>query len=846
MNTGGGPSSRSIPKSPRGRSGSDVQFIGPNGQVVRNLLVWCDNAPSVKQNPELMFVQCVVLPGSTRDSVKLRQIEPKGSENDEFVTKPTHIWNCNSFGLPEECLKYRDIGLLAHQDVPAVLDFLKSRWTQRSIYTTADPLLVAINPFRDLKNCTTEDIERYKQCPDVHALPPHVFGVARAALDNLFGVQKSQSIVVTGESGAGKTEATKHCMRYLAFSNKMGSDSRIQDAVMAANPVLEAFGNAKTIMNLNSSRFGRFMQLAVAKGGGILGGKIQGFLLEKVRVISLQANERSFHIFYQLIKGATPEEKVKFKLRNCEWYRSLQHPSGGCYDVPGVDDKADYGEIKQSFSAMGFTTDETQDVLSIVSGILLLSNVQFDGALIDGVDDAAVLDSQSKTILREACDLMFLDGNYAQVEQGMESSVKQFGKDFITTRLKRKEAITACQSLARSVYNQLFKWIISRLNTLIELDHVDLFIGMLDIFGFEIFEQNSLEQLLINITNEFLQRNFIKIIFEKESKLYRDEGISTRDLVFTDNSEVVECLIGKKCSVFALLEDACVTRGGTDAALYSNMNQFLTDRESYRQTTTGAKALRFVIVHTVADIEYSAMGFVDKNSDYLKPELVEAAKGSHSSMMREMFEDIEVVRGSLGKGQLIASQFSLQLDEMMSIITNTESHFIRCVKPNENRSPTEWSNRRVMSQLQSLSILEALQLKKLGFSWRRCFRDFVKQFRFLNLAFDAEMEKAKDLETERNIADRMIKHMIKIHNKGEFVEGKDWQFGKTMIFMTSEAARQSLILQRQALEEWVPTVALIEALYRKQLLKRNIQKHENSLIRVQASIRRYLDCSPTN
>eukprot|EP01054_Gregarina_sp_Poly1_P006235 Gregarina_sp_Poly_1__6234@NODE_3303_length_1198_cov_513_079576_g2096_i0_p1_GENE_NODE_3303_length_1198_cov_513_079576_g2096_i0NODE_3303_length_1198_cov_513_079576_g2096_i0_p1_ORF_typecomplete_len336_score54_34Myosin_head/PF00063_21/3_4e79TniB/PF05621_11/0_00047ABC_tran/PF00005_27/0_0028AAA_22/PF13401_6/0_02T2SSE/PF00437_20/0_033AAA_30/PF13604_6/0_052AAA_16/PF13191_6/0_062RsgA_GTPase/PF03193_16/0_15Sigma54_activat/PF00158_26/0_14PPV_E1_C/PF00519_17/0_54PPV_E1_C/PF00519_17/1_2e03AAA_10/PF12846_7/0_ len=316
-----------------GRASSDVHYMSASGAVVRNYVVWTDLAPSVKEHPETVFAKCLILPGSNEQEVKVRQLEPSEYEGQEFSVPRNRCYNANDDAV-DPC-SLRDIGLLQHQNTAAVLYFLYKRFMSNQIYTTADPLLVAINPFRDIGVCTDDWIIKYRDIKDIRKLPPHSFGVAREALDNLHNVNKSQTIIVTGESGAGKTEATKHCMRFFA-SAKSGIDLRIQNAVMAANPVLESFGNAKTIRNNNSSRFGRFMQLLVAAKGGILNGRVQGFLLEKVRVVSQQPNERSYHIFYQFLKGATSEEKKKYKLQSLKDYKNLVLASGGCFDAPGI------------------------------------------------------------------------------------------------------------------------------------------------------------------------------------------------------------------------------------------------------------------------------------------------------------------------------------------------------------------------------------------------------------------------------------------------------------------------------------------------------------------------------
>ncbi|PHJ19041.1 myosin e [Cystoisospora suis] len=336
------------------RGKTDLDF---SGGVPKGVKLWTDKAPAVQADPELCFALCLVLPESTDRSLKLRQLEPPpttAQAEQPFEVDLEDAFNAN-VGLDVSHIP--DIGILPHKNCAAVLAFLKERYMMDSIYTTADPLLVAINPFRSLGNTSEKWLTRYHDAPDGDKLEPHVFKVARAALERLSGYQDSQTIIVSGESGAGKTEATKQIMTFFASSKGGGksaqslfftsylckfeasgsrSDQRIQDAVMAANPVLEAFGNAKTVRNNNSSRFGRFMQLQLGDTGGIRFGSVRNFLLEKVRVTSQEPEERSFHVFYQLVKGAPASKRDALGILPIEEYQYLKKNSGGCYECPGV------------------------------------------------------------------------------------------------------------------------------------------------------------------------------------------------------------------------------------------------------------------------------------------------------------------------------------------------------------------------------------------------------------------------------------------------------------------------------------------------------------------------------
>lgn len=798
---------------------SDVYATDKAGQLIKGFQVWSDMAPSVKDDPEMMFAKCIVQPGSTPEKFKLAQLEPAGRETEEFEAGPKNVWNCNSSIDP---MTYGDIGMLPHTNVPSVLDFLRFRYLKNQIYTTADPLVVAINPYKDLGNTTSQWICNYRDVGDHTKLPPHVFYTSRIALDNLHSVRKSQTIIVSGESGAGKTEATKQMMRYFAAAKSGNMDLHIQKAIMAANPVLEAFGNAKTVRNDNSSRFGRFMQLTVAKEGGIQNGSIVAFLLEKSRVLTQDEAERSYHIFYQFCKGANSSMKEQYHLRSLNDYAFI-NPK--CQDVPTINDQKDFEEVQESFRSMDLSSEQIDNIWSIVSGVLLMGNVKVQAVEESGIPDAAAITGTDLNIFKEACGLLFLapDDVYRELTQKISFA----GTQKIESRWTQQESETLKSSLAKAMYDKLFMWIIKSLNKNIEpKGGFPCFMGMLDIFGFEVFKNNSLEQLFINITNEMLQKNFLDIVFERESKLYRDEGVSTAVLQFTSNKEVIECLIAKDKSVLAMLEDQCLAPGGTDTKLVGNLSNALKGHPKFQLAKIGPDK-NFVVLHTIGEIQYCAMGFLFKNKDILRPDLMEVVQASKNPLVAALFEGIVMEKGKMAKGMLIGSQFIGQLDGLMNLINSTEPHFVRCVKPNDTKKPLDWSSSKVLIQLHALSILEALQLRQLGYSYRRVFQEFLYQFKFVDpgVADDPSLTASEKC--------------TKILKNSE-LPSDAYAIGKTMVFLKQQGAKYLTRLQRERLSAMQPAVSLIEAVYLKCRYKREMKKKLIPFVRVQAHIRRHL------
>lgn len=452
-------------------------------------------------------------------------------------------------------------------------------------------------------------------------------------------------------------------MRYFAAAKSGSMDLRIQNAIMAANPVLEAFGNAKTIRNNNSSRFGRFMQLDVGKEGGIKYGSVVAFLLEKSRVLTQDEQERSYHIFYQMCKGADPAMKQKYKLKQLTDYKFI-NPL--CLDAPGIDDVAEFEEVCQSFKSMNLSEDEVSSIWSIVSGVLMLGNVEISAVKEGGIDDAAAIDGESLAVFNDACNLLFLDAQ--RVKEELTIKVSYAGGNRIEGRWKQQDGDMLKSSLAKAMYEKLFLWIIKALNKNIKPPNgFQSFMGMLDIFGFEVFKNNSLEQFFINITNEMLQKNFVDIVFDRESKLYRDEGVSTKELVFTSNAEVIKVLTAKNNSVLSSLEDQCLAPGGTDEKFLSNCKNMFKGSTKFKPAKVSPN-INFLVNHTIGDIQYNAEGFLFKNKDVLRAEIMEIVQQSENPVVKQLFEGIVMEKGKMAKGLLIGSQFLNQLQSLMDLI----------------------------------------------------------------------------------------------------------------------------------------------------------------------------------
>jgi len=353
----------------------------------------------------------------------------------------------------------------------------------------------------------------------------------------------------------------------------------------------------------------------------------------------------------------------------------------------------------------------------------------------------------------------------------------------------------------------------------------------LDIFGFEVFDNNSLEQLFINIANEMLQKNFTDVVFDKETKLYRDEGIKDVQLVYKSNQEVIS-LLSSRMSVMSLLADQCVVATGSDSQFVTSLfNNLKYDQlKRYLKVPVG-----FTVVHTIGSIDYRGENFIVKNNDVLKGEMIQVVNMSENPVTRVLFEGdkLEDKMGKLGKDNLISSSFLRQLDELVKIINSTESHFVRCVKPNEDKAPLTYINSKVLLQLFSLSVLEALALKDLGFSYRRRFEEFLDQFRFVDLGTTTPALESRDPAVCRKASEEMLSHSP--------LRKEDWAVGKTMTFLTSRGVKELQDYQRERMAKWAPLVLTLEAMWKRQRLRAELMRNEGNLLRVQAHCKKYLE-----
>ncbi|KAH9253514.1 hypothetical protein BASA81_008561 [Batrachochytrium salamandrivorans] len=707
----------------------------------------------------------------------------------------------------------------------SILHALRLRFKQDEIYTVVGTILVSVNPFKLLPIYTGEVLETYKQRGSRDS-PPHVYGIADNAYKAMVADNKNQSCIVSGESGAGKTEATKIFLQYIAeisgSANKhqgssgegdggkkdtFGSAS-LQEQILKANPLMEAFGNAKTKRNNNSSRFGKWIEVKFNSSvGNIVGGSITQYLLEKSRLVSQAEGERNYHIFYQLCAGASmdPAVKQKFQITEPEDYFYLSASAGGKFQVDGINDERDWEDINGAMEIIGMTTQEQDDLLLTVAAVLHLGNVRFkagggefqEGSQVENMEMVEIAAQQ----LGQKPEVLLKSLTSKQMKSGRE----------IISKVNNVDAANASRdALAKDVYSKCFDWLIGRINVSLaggkdlkpkKSDASSSFIGVLDIFGFETFDWNSFEQLCINYCNEKLQYHFNNHIFSLEQTEYRNEGIDVTQIVFADNQPTLDMLEAKKTGVFAIVDEEMVVPKGSDETLLVKLTKQHEKHANFRKpgVKTNYERGSFTVIHYAGAVMYNTLGFLEKNKDKISEDLESVVNSSESKFMLALYPGGGSGRATQGgatmggnSNQSIGLKFKTQLAALMTTLNATDPHFIRCIKPNDEKQGNIFTSRMVIEQLRYAGLLEVCRIRQIGYPVRKDFKEFFRRYRCCVKPTKDVSELCKQMEVDKLMA------------KG------DWQMGKNKVFMRNtpfnnlEAARehalrgQAILLQKIA------------------------------------------------
>ncbi|KAL8055165.1 hypothetical protein ABFX02_04G039300 [Erythranthe guttata] len=656
-----------------------------------------------------------------------QDVEVQTSKGNKVVAKLANIYPKDEDAPPGGV---DDMTKLSYLHEPGVLQNLASRYQLNEIYTYTGGILIAINPFQRLPHIyDAHMMEQYKGAP-FGELSPHVFAIADMAYRAMINEGKSNSILVSGESGAGKTETTKMLMRYLAYlgGRKQTEGRTVEQQVLESNPVLEAFGNAKTVRNNNSSRFGKFVEIQFDKHGRISGAAIRTYLLERSRVCQVSDPERNYHCFY-LLCAAPQEEVEKYKLGDPRTFHYLNQSN--CIELNGISDAQDYLATRRAMDIVGISQKEQDAIFRVVASVLHLGNVEF--AKGKEIDSSVLKNDKSKFHLKTVAELLMCD--LTALEDALLKRVMVTPEEVIKRSLDPDGATVSRDGLAKTIYSRLFDWLVDKINNSIGQDpNSKCLIGVLDIYGFESFKTNSFEQFCINFTNEKLQQHFNQHVFKMEQEEYTREEIDWSYIEFVDNKDVLDLIEKKPGGIIALLDEACMFPKSTHETFSQKLYQ--TFKAHKRFIKPKLSRTDFTIAHYAGEVQYQSDQFLDKNKDYVVPEHQDLLNSSKCSFVAGLFpplpEETNKSSNKSSKFSSIGSRFKIQLQQLMETLNSTEPHYIRCVKPNNLLKPAIFENVNIMQQLRCGGVLEAIRISCAGYPTRKTFYEFLHRFSLLS------------------------------------------------------------------------------------------------------------------
>ncbi|KAJ1080755.1 hypothetical protein NDU88_000948 [Pleurodeles waltl] len=695
-----------------------------------------------------------------------------------------------------------DMVLLSKITEEAIVDNLRKRYMDDYIFTYIGSVLISVNPFKQLPYFTDREIELYQGAAQ-YENPPHIYALADSMYRNMLIDGENQCVIISGESGAGKTVAAKYIMGYVSKVSGGGPKvQHVKDIILKSNPLLEAFGNAKTVRNNNSSRFGKYFEIQFSRGGEPDGGKISNFLLEKSRVVSQNAGERNFHIYYQLLEGVTPEERENLGITTPDYYFYLNQSAS--YRVDDMDDKKEFLETVAAMQVVGLSPEDQTSVLQIVAGILHLGNISFketgNYAVVESEDFLAFpsyLLGINQEGLREKLTSRKMDSKW-----GGKSEV-------IDVTLNAEQASFTRDALAKALYTRLFDFLVDALNKAIQKDVEEYNIGVLDIYGFEIFQKNGFEQFCINFVNEKLQQIFIELTLKAEQEEYVHEGIRWTPIEYFNNKIVCD-LIENKVSppgVMSILDDVCATmhaKGeGADQTLLQKLQMAIGTHEHFNSWNKG-----FIIHHYAGKVSYDVEGFCERNRDVLFNDLIELMQSSELPFIRERFPE-NINAEKKGRPTTASSKIKKQANDLVKTLMKCTPHYIRCIKPNETKKPRDWEESRVKHQVEYLGLRENIRVRRAGYAYRRVFQKFLQRYAILT---------KESWPTWKGDEKQGVVHLLRSVN----MDADQYQLGKSKIFI--KAPESLFLLEEMRERKYDGYARMIQKAWRKHIAVRKYIK----------------------
>ncbi|XP_045872497.1 unconventional myosin-VIIa isoform X2 [Meles meles] len=697
------------------------------------------------------------------DSGQIQVVDDEGNEHWISPQNATHIKPMH----PTSVHGVEDMIRLGDLNEAGILRNLLIRYRDHLIYTYTGSILVAVNPYQLLSIYSPEHIRQYTN-KKIGEMPPHIFAIADNCYFNMKRNSRDQCCIISGESGAGKTESTKLILQFLAAIS--GQHSWIEQQVLEATPILEAFGNAKTIRNDNSSRFGKYIDIHFNKRGAIEGAKIEQYLLEKSRVCRQAPDERNYHVFYCMLEGMSADQKKKLGLGQATDYNYLA--MGNCITCEGREDSQEYANIRSAMKVLMFTDTENWEISKLLAAILHLGNLQYEARTFENLDACEVLFSPS---LATAASL--LEVNPPALMNCLTSRTLITRGETVSTPLSREQALDVRDAFVKGIYGRLFVWIVDKINAAIykppsqEVKSSRRSIGLLDIFGFENFAVNSFEQLCINFANEHLQQFFVRHVFKLEQEEYDLESIDWLHIEFTDNQDALDMIANKPMNIISLIDEESKFPKGTDTTMLHKLNSQHKLNSNYIPPKNNHET-QFGINHFAGVVYYESQGFLEKNRDTLHGDIIQLVHSSRNKFIKQIFQaDVAMGAETRKRSPTLSSQFKRSLELLMRTLGACQPFFVRCIKPNEFKKPMLFDRLLCVRQLRYSGMMETIRIRRAGYPIRYSFVEFVERYRVL-LPGVKPAYKQDDL---RGTCQRMAEAVLGTHD--------DWQIGKTKIFL---------------------------------------------------------------
>ncbi|KAM6139896.1 unconventional myosin-VIIa [Pterocles gutturalis] len=744
------------------------------------------------------------------DSGQIQVVDDEGNEHWISPQNASHIKPMH----PTSIHGVEDMIRLGDLNEAGILRNLLIRYREHLIYTYTGSILVAVNPYQLLPIYSPEQIRLYTN-KKIGEMPPHIFAIADNCYFNMQRNNKDQCCIISGESGAGKTESTKLILQFLAAIS--GQHSWIEQQVLEANPILEAFGNAKTIRNDNSSRFGKYIDIHFNKRGAIEGAKIEQYLLEKSRVCRQAQDERNYHVFYCMLRGMTMEQKKKLGLGKATDYNYLA--MGNCTTCDGRDDSKEYANIRSAMKVLMFTDTENWEISKLLAAILHMGNLQYEARTYDNLDACEVVQSAS---LITAASLLEVDPQ--DVMNCLTSRTIITRGETVSTPLSMEQALDVRDAFVKGIYGRLFVWIVEKINAAIyrppsqELKSVRRSIGLLDIFGFENFTVNSFEQLCINFANENLQQFFVRHVFKLEQEEYNLENINWQHIEFTDNQDALDMIAIKPMNIISLIDEESKFPKGTDATMLHKLNSQHKLNTNYIPPKNNYET-QFGINHFAGIVYYETKGFLEKNRDTLHGDIIQLVHSSKNKFIKQIFQaDVAMGAETRKRSPTLSSQFKRSLELLMRTLSVCQPFFVRCIKPNEYKKPMLFDRELCVRQLRYSGMMETIRIRRAGYPIRYTFVEFVDRYRVLMPGVKPAYKQGDLRGTCQRIAEAVL--------------GKDddWQIGKTKIFLKDH---HDMLLEIERDKAITDKVILIQKVVRGFKDRSNFLKVRNSVLMIQ-------------